>query len=527
MKLVKNLRWAAIALGILGGGTSALACVVTPDSILTEGQTLQLVADCTNAAVNPDVADDRVDTINWKMSIGTGAAETVTGDVTLAQTVAKKIYFTTPVGLTSSGTGEYTFSVSGTYIGGGIFSTADPAKVVVKPASAAVALALGVNSPTPINALCGSANGTSVQTMPTGTAQCNPGKGSLAISGPNSFTWSCLSLNGGSEANCFAYRGNMYTVTATDNGSANGNVTPTSQSVNGGQSATVNAINVTTGYNTSWTSTCGGTASGTSFTTGAVNANCTVTATFSTAPSPVNGACGSSNGTTLSAAPTTNLCSTGNVSTVTTGTTAYSWSCTGSNGGSTASCSATRTASTPAPVSSTDDPLIGGGLWVPPNMTNRTVADQSGYSTDKFSYVPGCLNGAFTSASTSGCALKSSFEGQINGVPYSATIGSGKQLVLRYKTPATLSTITKNIKARGYDGGNVGVSMRVWLSTDPTATYDSVPTACKQTSTTNPTIYTGSTTCALQPNTVYYYGIEVDAVGNYRFQVDERGADFL
>jgi hypothetical protein len=361
--------------------------------------------------------------------------------------------------------------------------------------------------------------------MPTGTAQCSSGKAALAVTGPQSFSWSCLSLTGGAEASCYAVRG--YTVTASVSG-GNGSVDPVSQPVTAGATATINAIPASN-YNVATMSGCGGTRSGNVFTTGPVTANCTVTATFSTAPSPVNGACGSSNGTTLSAAPTTNLCSTGNVSTVTTGTTAYSWSCTGSNGGSTASCSATRTASTPAPVSSTDDPLIGGGLWVPPNMTNRTVADQSGYSTDKFSYVPGCLNGAFTSASTSGCALKSSFEGQINGVPYSATIGSGKQLVLRYKTPATLSTITKNIKARGYDGGNVGVSMRVWLSTNPTATYDSVPTACKQTSTTNPTIYTGTTAtyCQLQPNTVYYYGIEVDAVGNYRFQIDERGADFL
>jgi hypothetical protein len=54
---------------------------------------------------------------------------------------------------------------------------------------------------------------------------------------------------------------------------------------------------------------------------------------------PINGSCGSSNGATLSSKPTTGLCSAGSTSKVN-GSGPWTWSCAGSNGGSTASCSA-------------------------------------------------------------------------------------------------------------------------------------------------------------------------------------------
>jgi hypothetical protein len=53
----------------------------------------------------------------------------------------------------------------------------------------------------------------------------------------------------------------------------------------------------------------------------------------------VNGVCGSSNGATLSSAPTANLCSAGTASSMT-GTGPWNWACAGSGGGTTASCSA-------------------------------------------------------------------------------------------------------------------------------------------------------------------------------------------
>ncbi len=56
----------------------------------------------------------------------------------------------------------------------------------------------------------------------------------------------------------------------------------------------------------------------------------------------VNGACGSSNGKTLTSKPTSNLCSKGSASGVSTTDSSYAWTCSGTNGGSKASCSATR-----------------------------------------------------------------------------------------------------------------------------------------------------------------------------------------
>ena len=64
---------------------------------------------------------------------------------------------------------------------------------------------------------------------------------------------------------------------------------------------------------------------------------------------PVNGACGSSNGIAVSSAPTTALCSTGTASAVG-GSGPWSWSCAGSNGGSTAQCSAPRHTESIGPV---------------------------------------------------------------------------------------------------------------------------------------------------------------------------------
>ncbi|HTY07550.1 MAG TPA: 5'-nucleotidase C-terminal domain-containing protein, partial [Candidatus Edwardsbacteria bacterium] len=55
----------------------------------------------------------------------------------------------------------------------------------------------------------------------------------------------------------------------------------------------------------------------------------------------VNGACGSANGQTVSAAPTTNLCTAGSASAVS-GNGPWTWSCAGSGGGTTASCSANK-----------------------------------------------------------------------------------------------------------------------------------------------------------------------------------------
>jgi hypothetical protein len=58
-------------------------------------------------------------------------------------------------------------------------------------------------------------------------------------------------------------------------------------------------------------------------------------------PSLVNGTCGSANGTPASSIPLTNLCSTGSATTFTNTANGWNWTCSGENGGTNASCSAT------------------------------------------------------------------------------------------------------------------------------------------------------------------------------------------
>lgn len=59
----------------------------------------------------------------------------------------------------------------------------------------------------------------------------------------------------------------------------------------------------------------------------------------------VNGVCGSATGQSLSSAPSTNLCSVGAASAIS-GSGPWTWSCAGSNGGTTATCSAQRAVAT-------------------------------------------------------------------------------------------------------------------------------------------------------------------------------------
>jgi hypothetical protein len=89
-----------------------------------------------------------------------------------------------------------------------------------------------------------------------------------------------------------------------------------------------------------FTWTCRGSHGGTTATCSAeLDTSGSCTTGQCSAGSQVNGACGSANGVAVSGAPTANLCTTGTASSVS-GAGPWSWSCAGSNGGSTALCSA-------------------------------------------------------------------------------------------------------------------------------------------------------------------------------------------
>ena len=97
-----------------------------------------------------------------------------------------------------------------------------------------------------------------------------------------------------------------------------------------------------------------------------------------TSPTAVNGACGSSNGGSLTSAPTANLCTAGTASTVS-GSGPWSWSCAGSNGGTTATCSATKVASA-SPVNGACGSSNGGSLTSAPTANLCSTGTASAVS---------------------------------------------------------------------------------------------------------------------------------------------------
>ena len=577
MNIMKhNPLWAAVAvgLGVAGGNAfaAAITCTVTPAyAILTEGQALQLEAMCDGALADVD----------WKMD-----GVSVTGPITLTSHAANTpIYYTSPVGLGASAD-PFKFTVSGTPANGqDTFGSSTEATIWVKPSSAVVAKAANPGSTTPttpVDAQCGSANNQAVTAMPSNGQMCTTGKPALPVSGPQSFSWSCVSPNGGADASCYAIRG--YTVTAS--AGMNGSVSPTSQGVASGGTATFTA-SPNSGYSAAFTSTCDGTQTGNTFTTGPVTQNCTVTVSFNN--QPVNGACGSANSVPTAVAPSTGLCSTGSASSVVANTNTYTWSCNGSNGGSNQSCAAPRqydvtatagangsispatrtvtagstTTFTVTPASGytasvsgcggtlsgttyttgaitgtctvtasfsqsqtpTSDP--GNGLWLPPNTTDRAIVDRGGSQSLWVSYVPGCVNGGVASNSSTGCAASASYSGTPAGTstPYTFSFGSNRTLGIRYTANDPLATTNKYFTITSGDGGSTG-GMSAWLSTDPLSTYDSTPASCRASSSGKVYVITGPGYCVLQPGARYYLFLSTSQTGaNLRFQVLENTAD--
>ena len=142
----------------------------------------------------------------------------------------------------------------------------------------------------------------------------------------------------------------------------------------------------------------------------------------------VNGTCGSAHTPTplVASAPGTNLCGLGSTaSSVTAGTSAYTWSCAGSNGGTTASCSAGR--------GYTVTPSAGTGGSISPNTPQVvaynatpafTVAPAVGYQIGSVGGTcGGALSGATyaTTAVTADCTVAASF----TPIFYPITVTSG------------------------------------------------------------------------------------------------------
>jgi len=188
-----------------------------------------------------------------------------------------------------------------------------------------------------VNGACGSSNGATLTSTPTNL--CNSGTPSTPT-GTGPWSWTCAGTKGGTTASCIASK-SVQTWTINSGTSGNGTVSCTSP-VNNGATSTC-TVTPATGYQlatfTDNSVDKKSSVSGNSYSITNVTANHTIAATFTVIPvTPVNGSCGPSDGATLSTTPT-NLCTTG-TSTTPTGTGPWYWSCAGTNGGSTASCSA-------------------------------------------------------------------------------------------------------------------------------------------------------------------------------------------
>ena len=122
-----------------------------------------------------------------------------------------------------------------------------------------------------------------------------------------------------------------------------------------------------------------------------------VVTTFTTgSATATNGVCGSANGMSFAAPPATNLCSAGTVSGQTNNGT-YSWTCSGANGGTNASCSATITPANACYAQSTLSPASLAGWW----KGDDSPVDQTGNGNDGTlengaAYALGLDNDGFT-----------------------------------------------------------------------------------------------------------------------------------
>ena len=273
----------------------------------------------------------------------------------------------------------------------------------------------------PVNGACGGANGTPSLVVPSANL-CSAGTASAVTSGASSFTWSCNSDNGGTNASCAAPH--QYTVTAT--AGANGTLTCVSP-VTGGNTTTCTA-DPAANFKTQSISGCGGTATGldvNGYTTGAVTADCTVTAAF-VAAAVNDGQCGTAHTVATATAPTANLCAVGTATAVASGLNSFTWGCNSDSGGANTTCSAPRqyTVTVSAGANGTlicTTPVIGG------TTSACTATPAGGFTTVSISGCGGSATAAGVNTYTTGvvvadCTVSVTFTAVV--VPVNGACGS-------------------------------------------------------------------------------------------------------
>lgn len=200
------------------------------------------------------------------------------------------------------------------------------------------AIAFSVANPA-VNGTCGSANRTFTATENTWGPYSFCSQGTASPASPvfpaagSSVSWSCNGSGGGANAFCSASKASP--VINGICGSANRTFATTENTwgaysfCSQGTASPANPTFPVAGSSVSWS--CNGSGGG-------LSSLCSASKTIPT----ISGSCGSSNGGTFSTSPTTNLCLSGAASAVA-GSGPWSWTCNGSGGGTTASCSANKT----------------------------------------------------------------------------------------------------------------------------------------------------------------------------------------
>lgn len=175
--------------------------------------------------------------------------------------------------------------------------------------------AVACTAPRKIDGVCGAASSdTGTETMPQKDL-CTTGYAS-AVTGEGPWHWTCSGLYGGAAATCKAApKVNAVCGEASLKGH---NEAPKTDLCKAGEASTVEG-------NGPWTWTCSGAQGG-------ATVSCK-------APTMVDGVCGAANGGSFEKAPTSELCSQGVASRVT-GLGPWNWNCSGSEGGTTVSCTA-------------------------------------------------------------------------------------------------------------------------------------------------------------------------------------------
>lgn len=156
-------------------------------------------------------------------------------------------------------------------------------------------------------------------------------------------------------------------------------------------------------------------------------------------PGPVNGTCGSANGVAVSSAPASGLCATGSASAVS-GSGPWAWTCNGSGGGSTASCSAPLFVPGPTvdlKINGSNGPLslIQGALknisWTTANAISCTASSSDGFAGAKS--VPSgaesltattTSNHTLTCTNASGISTSDSVQVNVSCTPITGTYGA-------------------------------------------------------------------------------------------------------